>query len=52
VCRIGLHHFIHPRAVAVGLDIAECAARYLGTERGHQQTVDAVCAIARRRSEP
>ena len=55
---LGLHHFAYLRAVAEGLDIAECAARYLGTEHGHearsahQQTVDAVRAIARRRSEP
>ena len=55
---IGLHHFAHLRAVVEGLDVAECAARYLGTEHGHearsahQQTVDAVRAIARRHSEP
>ena len=58
VRQIGLHHFAYLRAVAEGLDVAECAARYLGTEHGHearsahQQTVDAVRAIARRRSEP
>jgi integrase len=58
VRHIGLHHFAYLRAVAEGLDVAECAARYLGTEHGHearsahQQTVDAVRAIARRRSEP
>jgi len=58
VRHIGLHHFAYLRAVAEGLDIAESAARYLGTEHGHearsahQQTVDAVRAIARRRSEP
>ena len=33
VRHLGLHHFAHLRAVAEGLDIAECAARYLGTER-------------------
>ena len=55
---LGLHHFAHLRAVAEGLDIAQCATRYFGTEHGHearsahQQTVDAVRAIARRRSEP
>ncbi|RZI54645.1 MAG: hypothetical protein EOP12_01790 [Pseudomonas sp.] len=55
---IGLHHFAYLRAVAEGLDITESAARYLGTEHGHearsahQQTVDAVRAIARRHSEP
>ncbi|RYE72411.1 MAG: hypothetical protein EOO81_03445 [Oxalobacteraceae bacterium] len=54
----GLHHFVYLRAVAEGLDVAESAVRYLGTEHGHearsahQQTVDAVRAIARRRSEP
>jgi hypothetical protein len=47
VRHIGLHHFAYLRAVAEGLDIAQCAARYLGTEHGHearsahQQTVDA-----------
>ncbi|RZI67093.1 MAG: hypothetical protein EOP13_29205 [Pseudomonas sp.] len=56
--RISLHHFAHPRAVAEELDSAECTARYLGTEHGHearsahQQTVDTVRAIARQRSEP
>lgn len=54
---VGLHNFAYLRAVAEGLDIAECAARYLGIEHGHearlvhQQTVDAVRAITRRRSE-
>ncbi|RYE69146.1 MAG: hypothetical protein EOO81_08765 [Oxalobacteraceae bacterium] len=58
VRHIGLHHFAYLRAVAEGLDITQCAARYLVTEHGHeacsahQQTVDAVRAIARRRSEP
>jgi len=58
VWHIGLHHFADLRAVAEGLDIAQCVARYLGTEHGHearsahQQTVDAVRAIVRRRSEP
>jgi hypothetical protein len=58
VRHIGLHHFAYLRAVAEGLDIAESAARYLGTGHGHearsahQQTVDAVRAIARRRNEP
>ena len=58
VRHIGLHHFAYLRAVAEGLDIAQCAARYLGTEHGHearsahQQTVDAVRAIARRHDEP
>ena len=58
VRRIGLHHFSHLRAVAEGLDVTLCAARYLDTEHGHeartahQQTVDAVHAVARRRGEP
>ena len=58
VRRIGLHHFAHLRAVAEGLDVMQCATRYLGTEHGHeartahQQTVDAVRAVARRRGEP
>ena len=58
VRRIGRHHFAHLRAVAEGLDIADCAARYLSTEHGHeartahQQTVDAVRAVARQRGEP
>ncbi|RZI64689.1 MAG: integrase, partial [Pseudomonas sp.] len=58
VRRIGLHHFAYLRSVAEGLDIADCATRYLGTEHGHeartahQQTVDAVRAVARRRGEP
>jgi hypothetical protein len=45
---IGLHHFAHLRTVAEGLNIAQYAARYLGTEHGHearlahQQTVDVV----------
>ena len=56
--RLGRHHFAHLRAVAEGLDFTQCAARYLGTEHGyeartaHQQTVDAVRAVARRRGEP
>ena len=56
--RLGRHHFAHLRAVAEGLDVTQCAARYLGTEHGyeartaHQQTVDAVRAVARRRGEP
>ncbi|RYF39452.1 MAG: hypothetical protein EOO38_23270 [Cytophagaceae bacterium] len=36
VRHIGLHHFAYLRAVAEGLDIAESAARYLGTEHGHE----------------
>lgn len=55
---LGLHHFAYLRAVAEGLEVAESAAPYLDTEHGHearsahQQTVDAVRVIARRRSNP
>lgn len=57
VRRLGAHHFAHLRAVAEGLDIIESAKRYLGVEHGHQarpahqQTMDAVRAIARRHRE-
>lgn len=57
VQRLGQHHFAHLRAIAEGIPVADSAARYLGTEHGHQarsahlQTVDAVRAIARRRNE-
>ena len=33
---MGLHYFAHLRAVAESLDVAECAARYLGTEHGQE----------------
>ena len=55
--RLGPHHFAHLRAVAEGLDLADCARRYLGTQHGHeaktahQEAVDAVRAVARRRGE-
>lgn len=58
VRRLGPHHFAHLRAIAEGLDLQDCAKRYLGIEHGHeaktahQQTVDAVRALARRRHEP
>jgi hypothetical protein len=58
VRHIGLHHRAHLRAVAEGLDLADCAARYLGTKHSHearaahQQTVDAVRAIVRHLGEP
>ncbi|RZI54391.1 MAG: hypothetical protein EOP12_03155 [Pseudomonas sp.] len=48
---LGLHHVAHLRVVAEGLDIAQCAARYLSIENdhearlAHEQTVDAVRAI-------
>jgi hypothetical protein len=55
--RLGPHHFAHLRAIAEGLDMPGSARRFLGVEHGHQaktahrQTVEAVRAIARRRSE-
>jgi len=58
VRRLGPHHFAHLRAMAEGLSLAECARRYLGVAHGHeaitahQEAVDAVRAVARRRSEP
>ena len=57
VRRLGPHHFAHLRAVAEGLDLAECARRYLGIEHGHEavtahhEAVDTVRAVARRRGE-
>lgn len=54
VRRLGLHHFSYLRAVAEGLPQFDSARRYLGIEHGHQastahqQTIDAVRAIARR----
>ncbi|HUD35158.1 MAG TPA: hypothetical protein VMR43_19540 [Variovorax sp.] len=33
---IGLHYLDYLCAVAEGLDIVENAARYLGTEHGHE----------------
>ena len=57
VRRLGPHHFAHLRAVAEGLDLTASARRYLGTQHGHeaitahQEAVDAVRAVARRRGE-
>ena len=57
VRRLGPHHFAHLRAVAEGLDLGECARRYLGIEHGHeaktahQEAIDAVRGVARRRGE-
>jgi hypothetical protein len=57
VRRLGPHHFAHLRAISEGLDLAGCARRYLGTLHGHeartvhQEAVDAVRAVARRRAE-
>jgi integrase len=58
VRRLGRHHFAHLRSIAEGLEVQESAKRYLGIEHGHQaktahqQAVDAVRAIARRRGDP
>lgn len=55
VHRLGRHHFAYLRAVSEGLSIVEAAKRYLAVEHGHQakvahqQTRDAVRAVARRR---
>ena len=57
VRRLGPHHFAHLRAVSEGLGLADCARRYLGTQHGHeaatahQEAVNAVRAVARRRGE-
>ena len=57
VRRLGPHHFAYLRAVAEGLDVGDCARRYLGIEHGHEaktahpEAVDAVRAVARRRGE-
>ena len=57
VRRLGLHHFAYLRAVAEGLDLDECARRYLGITHGHeartahQEVVDAVRAVARRQGD-
>ena len=57
VRRLGPHHFAHLRARAEGLDVGECARRYLGVEHGHEaitahrQAVDAVRAVARRQGD-
>jgi len=60
VRRIGQHHFAHLRFFAeLGMDsLIDSAKRYLGIVHGHeaktahQQTVDAVRAVARRKNEP
>ena len=57
VRRLGPHHFAYLRAVAEGLDLADCARRYLGIEHGHEaktahhEAVDAVRAVARRQGD-
>lgn len=58
VRRLGPHHFAYLRAIAEGLDLQNSAKRYLGIEHGHeartahQQTTDAVRALAHRHHEP
>lgn len=55
--RLGSHHFAYLRAVSEGLDLGECARRYLGIEHGHEaktahhEAVDAVRAVARRQGD-
>ena len=57
VRRLGPHHFAYLRAVSDGLDLGECARRYLGIEHGHEaktahhEAVDAVSAVARRQGD-
>ncbi|VWC49249.1 phage integrase family protein [Burkholderia aenigmatica] len=58
ITRLGKHHFMHLKAVAMGVPFQEAALRYLGIHHGHQgviahrTTVDAVRALARRQGEP
>ena len=55
VHRLGRHHFAYLRAVSEGLSRLDAAKRYFAIEHGHQakvahqQTRDAVRAVARRR---
>lgn len=57
VRRLGRHHFAHLRAIAEGIDLQDCARRYLGVEHGHaartahMQTRDAVRVLARRQGD-
>ena len=57
VRRLEPHQFAHLRARAEGLDVGECARRYLGVKHGreaitaHRQAVDAVRAVARRQGD-
>lgn len=54
VSRLGRHHFAYLRAIAEGIDLQDCARRYLGVDHGHaaitahKQTRDAVRLVARR----
>ena len=55
--QLGLHHFAYLRGVADGVDMQECAKRYLGIDHGHaaitmhRQVVDKLRGVARRRGE-
>lgn len=57
VRQLGLHHFAYLRGVADGVDMQECAKRYLGIDHGHaaitmhRQVVDKLRGVARRRGE-
>lgn len=57
VNKIGIHHFAHLRALAEGIDPIKSGILYLGVEHGNEaraaslQTIDAVRAIARRRTD-
>ncbi|WP_394475112.1 tyrosine-type recombinase/integrase [Ralstonia mannitolilytica] len=58
ITRLGKHHFLHLKAVAMGVGIQEAALCYLSIHHGHQSTsahrttVEAVRALARRQGEP
>lgn len=57
ITRLGKHHFLHLKAVAMGVGIQEAALCYLSIHHGHQSaiahrlTVEAVRALARRQGE-
>lgn len=58
ITRLGKHHFLHLKAVAMGVGVQEAALCYLSIHHGHQSaiahrlTVEAVRALARRQGEP
>ncbi|WP_247391816.1 tyrosine-type recombinase/integrase [Ralstonia pseudosolanacearum] len=58
ITRLGKHHFLHLKAVAMGVGIQEAALCYLSIHHGHQSaiahrlTVESVRALARRQGEP
>jgi site-specific recombinase XerD len=58
ITRLGKHHFLHLKAVVMGVGIQEAALCYLSIHHGHQSaiahrlTVEAVRALARRQGEP